>query len=189
MIHLSHRIKEAGEVAPTALLLLDWNVAGGLAEGIDVVMAGDTIIANIIVTESHRLPTEIGMTIRTLVMHRNMIHWLASNDDIVMAILAAAKNLVVIHHGNCLKSDSAVAGVAAFAGKDVFNRFRCGVETAIDTVAGDTLGWRASELATHVATLAGHKVMAAGEFKAGCRVIEGLVLPQRYAAETSRQHH
>jgi hypothetical protein len=179
VIHLSHRIKEAGEVATTTLFTQYRNVVGGLTEGIDIVMAGDTIVADSIVIEPYRLPTEIGVTIRTLVMHRNVIHGLPGNDNVVVAVLAATKHFVMIHHGNSLEPDGAVASVATLAGEDVFHRLRRGVKAAIDTVAGDAFSRSACELAADVATFAGDKVVATGQLKSGRRVIESFVLSLR----------
>ena len=189
MVHLSHRIKEAGEMTASTIRDRHGNMIIRLTKGINIVMAGYAVVANIIVIKAHRQPAEVGVAIRTLVVHGNMIHGFASNDNVVMAVLAAAKYFMVVHHGNGLKPDGAVAGVATLASKDMLHRFWRGVKTTVDAVAGDTFGGGTGKLTTNVATLARHEVMAAGKFKTGRCVIEALILPQRYTAKTPRQNH
>ncbi len=179
MIH-NHWLERDRTVA-AATLFTCGDMVWWFALSPEIVMAGNAIVANIIVIETHRLPAHIRMTIGTLVRRRDMIHGLTGNDDVVVAVLAAAKYFVVVHHGNRLKPDSAVAGVATLAGKDVLHGFRRGIKAAVDTVTRDAFSGGAGELAANVATLARHKVVTSSKLKTGRCVIEGLILRQHNA--------
>jgi len=108
-----------------------------------------------------------------------MVNRFAGRDIIVVAIFTAAKYLMVVHHGNGLKSDGTVAGVATFAGKNMVDRLWRGIKSPVDAMAGDALGGSAGKLTAHVATFAGDEMVTAGELETSFRVIKGFVLGRR----------
>lgn len=184
VIHI-HR-QERDIAMAGAALLTGGNMVQRLACGADAVMAGNTVVAHLVMIETRRLPAEIGVAVRALVVHRNMSGRFAGHGDVVVAIFAAAEDFVVIDDWHRLPSNGAVAGVATLTGKDVIDRFGGGVEAAVDAVAGHTFRRGTGELPVYVAAFARNKIVTAGEFKSGSGVIERLVLGQRSSGITQK---
>ena len=188
VIHLFHWVKEI-RVMASATIRHHRNMIRGLADGTNIVMTRGTILADPVVVKARRLPTEIRVAIHALVVHGNMIYRFAGHNDIVVAILAATKHLVVIDHRDRLPGHGAVAGIAALAGKNMLHGLGGGIDQAVDTVTGSALLRRTGKLAAHMAAFAGHEVVSTSQIETGCRVIEGFALRLHQSADTSHQRH
>lgn len=177
VIYLHHRYKLGGAVTGLTLVIGGY-VMGWLTERIEIVMAGHTRPTHLVMAEAHRLPADIRVAIRALIVYEDMVSRLTGRGDVVVAVLAAAKNFMVIDDRNRLPSYSAVAAFAALAGNDVVDRLRRGIEAAVETVAIHTLFRCAGKLAADVAALAGNKIVPATEFKPCPGVIERFLLSE-----------
>lgn len=175
VIYPHHRCKLGGVVAGLTLIIGGY-VIGWLAESIEVVVARHTLPTHLLMTEAHRLPADIRVAIRALIVHEDMVSRLTGRGDVVVAVFTAAENFMVIDDRNRLPSYCAVAAFAALAGNDVVDRPRRGIEATVETVAIRTLFRCAGKLAADVAALAGNKIMPATEFKPCPGVIEHFLL-------------
>lgn len=68
------------------------------------------------------------MAIDAFTVRGDVVCGFARHNNIVMTVLAAAKDLVVIDHRDRLPGHGAVAGVAALAGKNMLYRFRRSID-------------------------------------------------------------